>query len=416
MAKSTQTHGESEKKRGLPPILIIFLTVLIDMIGFGIVIPILPLYSLHFGANPWQIGLLFASFSFMQLIFAPLLGRWSDRFGRRPVLLLSILGTAIGFLVLGLANSLWLLFLGRIIDGISGGNISTAQAYIADVTPPEKRSGAMGIIGAAFGLGFVIGPTLGGLLGHYSIQLPFYVATALALLNMLAIYAFLPESLTPENRKEHPADRASLLQTALEVRNTPLGTVMLCSLLSTIAFSLVTALYTLFTADRLGWSARENGMMFAYIGLLGVLIQGGMLRRMVPRMGEKPLVIFGCILLCISMALLPVNDTLALIILASSGLAIGNSFVTPLLSGLASKSADEQSQGVALGLMQSTASLGRMLGPAIGGFLLNFDHLHPNLPYGITPFWASAVVMLLAVVASLQLAPVKHTVHISETP
>src|SRR6478609_9442839 len=175
----------SDKKNSRAPLMMIFFTVLIDMIGFGIVIPILPLYAQKFHADPTQIGLLFGSFSFMQLIFAPLLGKWSDKVGRRPVLMLSILGSAIAFFTIGLANTLWMLFLGRMLDGMSGGNISTAQAYIADVTPREKRGAAMGLIGAAFVLGFVIGPAIGGWLGHINIQVPFFVAGAFALLNCL---------------------------------------------------------------------------------------------------------------------------------------------------------------------------------------------------------------------------------------
>lgn len=406
--------ADTARSRGLSPVLLIFLTVLIDMIGFGIVIPILPLYSEHFGASPWQIGLLLGSFSLMQLIFSPILGRWSDRVGRRPVLIVSILGTALGFLVLGLANTLWMLFLGRIIDGISGGNISTAQAYIADVTPLEKRSSAMGIIGAAFGLGFMLGPALGGIVGHYSFQLPFYVAAGLALLNSLLIYFCLPESLPEERRKAPATEMNSIVCTLKAARGTPLSTIMFCSLACTIAFSLVTALFTLFTANRLHWDARENGLLFAYIGFLGILVQGGLIRRLVPKTGEKPLVILGSILLFLSMALLPMNSSLTWIIIASSGLAIGNSLVVPMLSGLVSKSADAQSQGVVLGVMQSVASLGRMIGPAMGGFLLNYDALHPSLPYGISPFWASAALMILGVIAALRLAPAQHNVHVQE--
>lgn len=395
--------SESSLKRGLPPILVIFLTILIDMIGFGIVIPILPLYSLHFHATDWQIGMLFGSFSLMQLIFAPLLGRWSDRFGRRPILLLSILGTAISFLIMGLANTLWMLFLGRLLDGASGGNIPTAQAYIADVTPLEKRSAAMGIIGAAFGLGFVIGPAIGGLLGHYSIQLPFYVAAGLAFINVIAIYLFLPESLDEKTRKSHPAVTGSPLQNILKLQSGPLNGVMWTSLVSTIAFSLVTALFTLVTAERMHWHARENGILFAYIGFLGILIQGGLIRRLVPKTGEKPLIVTGSVFLFISMALLPLSSNLPLIVIASTAMAIGNSLVTPLLSGLASKSADVQSQGIVLGVMQSVASFGRMIGPTIGGFLLQYDEITRNALYGITPFWFAAALMAIGIVVAMRL-------------
>lgn len=404
----------TKARRELSPVLIIFLTILIDMIGFGIVIPILPLYSEHFGAEPWVVGLLLGSYSLMQLISAPLMGRWSDRIGRRPILLMSILGTGLGFLMLGLANSIWLLFLGRIIDGLSGGNISTAQAYIADVTPIEKRSSAMGIIGAAFGLGFMLGPALGGLLGHYSLQLPFYCAAGLSLLNAIALYFFLPESLPEERRKAVITEPSSLWKNITSIWGTPLGNIMICGFTCTVAFSLVTGLFTLFTAHRLHWNAKENGMMFAYIGFLGLIIQGGFIRRMVPKTGEKPLIIVGAALLLISMALLPISANFTLIILASTGLAIGNSLIVPLLNGLASKSADEQSQGIVLGVMQSIASLGRMLGPMIGGLLLNFDVQHPQLPYGISPFWASALVMILGVIAAIRLAPPHHNVHMQE--
>ena len=398
---------EATKKRGFPPILIIFLTILIDMIGFGIVIPILPLYSQHFNASDAQIGLLFGSFSLMQLFSAPILGRLSDRIGRRPVLLLSILGTAISFLILGLANSLWMLFLGRMFDGLSGGNISTAQAYIADVTPLEKRSSAMGMIGAAFGLGFVFGPAIGGWLGQYSYQLPFFVAAGLALFNTIAIFSFLPESLTEERRKLHPAAGASLLDSWKTARDSGLGPVMLCSLLSTIAFSLITALFAVFTFKRLHWDARDNGNLFAYIGVLGVLIQGGMIRRLVPKTGERPLIILGCIALMLSMVLLPLSGEVKLLVVASSLLAIGNGFVTPLLSGVASKSTEPKSQGAVMGLMQSIASLGRMIGPAVGGFMLYDDSLHIDRLYGITPFWFAAGLMLLALLVSFRLTSPK---------
>jgi DHA1 family tetracycline resistance protein-like MFS transporter len=402
---------DTAPKKGLSPTMVIFLTILVDMIGFGIVIPILPLYSRHFNATDWQIGILFGSFSFMQLIFAPLMGRWSDLFGRRPILLLSILGTAISFLIMGLANSLWLLFLGRLIDGASGGNIPTAQAYIADVTPLDKRSGAMGIIGAAFGLGFVIGPAIGGLLGQYSIQLPFYVAAVLAFLNVIAIYFFLPESLSADQRKAHPAISGSMWKNFLQVKNGPIGTVMWVSMISTLAFSLVTALFTLFTANRFQWHARENGWLFAYIGVLGVLIQGGLLRRMVPKTGEKPLIILGSTFLFLSMALLPLSGSLIWVVLASTALAIGNSLVTPLLSGLASKSANAQSQGIVLGVMQSTASLGRMIGPMLGGILLQYDADSGNALYGISPFWFAAALMMLGVFVSLKLQSTPQNTH-----
>src|SRR5687768_4426664 len=185
------------------PLLVIFITLFIDLLGFGIVIPVLPFYAegTQFNATPRMVGLLFASYSVMQVISAPVLGRLSDKHGRRPVLLLSILGTGIGFLILGLANTLLLLFVGRIIDGISGGNISTAQAYVADVTTRENRAQGMGLIGAAFGLGFIFGPAIGGILSRWGISVPFYFAAALAFANAILLYFTLPETVT----RDHPA-------------------------------------------------------------------------------------------------------------------------------------------------------------------------------------------------------------------
>src|SRR5467141_3042804 len=185
------------------PLFVIFITVFIDLVGFGIVIPVLPYYAeaSRFGATPREVGLLFASYSVMQLIFSPVLGRLSDKYGRRPILITSLLGTCLGFLFLGFATTLWMLFIGRIIDGISGGNISTAQAYIADVTTKEDRAKGMGLLGAAFGLGFIFGPAIGGILSRWGTAVPFFFAAGLCFANATLLYFTLPETVTPD----HPA-------------------------------------------------------------------------------------------------------------------------------------------------------------------------------------------------------------------
>jgi multidrug resistance protein len=201
---------QARMAKGRSPLAIVFVTVLIDLIGFGIVIPILPLYADHFGASATTVGFLLAIYSAMQFVCSPILGKLSDRVGRRPVLLASIVGTSLGFLIMGLARTLWLLFLARIVDGITGGNISTAAAYIADVTVPEERSRGMGLIGAAFGIGLIVGPAVGGLLSHISMPTPFLFAAALAAVNAVALYFFLPESLKDEHREQ--ARRVSILQ------------------------------------------------------------------------------------------------------------------------------------------------------------------------------------------------------------
>src|SRR5436190_12652551 len=222
------------------PLIVIFTTVFIDLVGFGIVIPVLPFYaeSTSFNATPRTIGLLFASYSIMQLIFSPVLGRLSDKYGRRPVLLLSIIGTGIGFLVLGFAKTIFLLFVGRILDGITGGNISTAQAYIADITTKENRAKGMGLIGAAFGLGFIFGPAIGGILSKWGIHVPFFFAAGLCFANALLLYFTLPETVT----KDHPARQSAAAgrgwrQLLESLRNPRLGFVLTIYFLSIVAFS-----------------------------------------------------------------------------------------------------------------------------------------------------------------------------------
>lgn len=381
------------------PLVIIFVTIVIDLIGFGIVIPVLPLYAERFGASPVVIGLLVGVFSAMQFIFAPILGRISDRVGRRPVLLLSLIGTATGFLTMGFANTLALLFAGRIIDGITGGNISTAQAYIADVTPPEQRSRGMGLIGAAFGLGFIIGPAIGGLLSHISLAAPFIFAAALAAANAVALYFLLPESLSEESRSQ-ARQRASIAQIFQASGSLHLGAVMATFFLATVAFALLTATYALFTKQRLQMSADEaarvNGYIFAYLGLLGAIIQGGLLGKLLKVFSDKALAATGTAIMAVSLFALPIIDTMLLLLIASTGIAIGNSFVTPTLNGMASRAVSAAEQGRVLGVLQSVASLARIIGPVLGGLLLNYDAGNHAGYFGRTPYWTASAIMFAA--------------------
>src|SRR6266481_445228 len=226
------------------PLVVIFTTVFIDLVGFGIVIPVLPFYAegSRFNATPRTVGLLFASYSLMQLIFAPILGRLSDKYGRRPVLLISIIGTGIGFLILGLAKTLTMLFVGRILDGITGGNISTAQAYIADITTKENRAKGMGIVGAAFGLGFVFGPAIGGVLSRWGINVPFLFAAGLALANAILLYFTLPETVTPDHpARVSAASGRGWRQLLVALREPRLAYVLAIYFLGIVAFSMMTA-------------------------------------------------------------------------------------------------------------------------------------------------------------------------------
>ncbi len=395
------------------PLLIIFITVFIDLIGFGIVIPVLPLYAQKFGASETVIGLLLAIYSVMQFVFAPILGKLSDKVGRRPVLLVSLIGTSIGFLTMGLAGTLWLLFVARIIDGITGGNISTAQAYIADVTPPEERSKSMGLIGAAFGLGFIFGPFIGGVLSKVSLAAPFYFAAGLAAANALALYFLLPESLSAENRTL-AAGRASIQQVFKESGSWQLGAVFATYFFATIAFAMLTATYALFTAERFHLDEAHNGYIFASQGVIGVIIQGGLLGRLIKMVGEKTLTIIGTALMAASMFAIPLSDGIKTLLITSAGIAVGNSFVTPVLNGLASKYVNAAWQGRVLGALQSAASLARIIGPALGGWLLMQDaHLRASR-YGISPFWVSGAIMVIAFFIALTLR--SSTAKVAEIP
>ena len=377
------------------PLGLIFLTILIDMIGFGIVIPVLPVYAegSQFNASPFQLSVLVGIYSLLQLVCSPIFGRISDRVGRKPVLTFSILGTAIGFVITGAAGSYWMLLLGRIIDGASGGNIATAQACIADVTTKENRSKAMGLIGAAFGIGFMIGPALGGVLGKIAPSLPFYVAAGLAFVNCALVAARLPETLTPE-AQARARDRASLGEVFSHGRAALIATILASQFMAITGFSIMTSLFALFCEKRFGYDIAHTGWILFYVGFLGVLMQGGLLRRLLQRPIEKQLAVIGAAVLAVSMFFLPATPpSLAMLMLVCAGISVGNSFVTPTLNGLASRSSDAHTQGRVLGLLASAGSLARFIGPLIAFGLLRHDAAGH---YGRTSFHASAAILLVA--------------------
>ncbi|HEX4667309.1 MAG TPA: MFS transporter [Chthoniobacterales bacterium] len=381
----------------MSPLFVIFFTVFIDMVGFGIVIPVLPLYAEHFRATPVEIGWLTGIYSGMQIIFVPILGRLSDRFGRRPILIVSLIGTAVGFLIMGWATSLTLLFAARIIDGASGGNIATAQAYVADVSTPENRSRSMGVIGAAFGLGFTFGPMIGGLLSRISYGAPFFFAAALAAVNVVLLYFILPESLSAEYRAQ-PHERARLAEVFQHGNARMFGTIVATYLFTITGFAIMTTLFALFTEKQFGFDARHTGYVFGFIGILSVILQGGLIGRLIKRFGETALARTGLLLLAVALALLPLVPTIPMLLAVCAALAIANGLVNPTLNGLASQMIDRSWQGRALGVMQSAGSVGRLVGPLLGGWLLMFDLGQPATHYARTPFFAGAAILFVAFV------------------
>lgn len=406
--KRQLANGNAMKRS---PLLVIFTTIFIDLVGFGIVMPVLPFYveGTRFNATPRTVGLLFASYSVMQLIFAPILGRLSDRYGRRPVLLASIIGTGIGFLILGFATTLWMLFAGRILDGITGGNISTAQAYIADITTKENRAKGMGLVGAAFGLGFVFGPALGGILSRWGIGVPFMFAAGLAFSNAILLYFTLPETVTPD----HPARVSAAggrgwAQVLSSLRQPRLGFILSIYFLFIVAFSIMTTTFSLFTMFSFGYDAAHTGYLFAYVGVIGAIIQGGLIGRLVKTFGEMALVIVGALLFAVSLFLIPFTGAhtgLLTLLGVGAAFAIGNGLSTPSLTSLASKSASELEQGAVLGGTQSVASLARAVGPSIAAVLIfsgvptmGADGEYHNMSTHslFLTFWTASAIMLTA--------------------
>lgn len=382
---------------------IIFFTILINMIGFGVVIPVLPFYAERFGATPWEIGWLFGIFSLAQFIFAPVLGGLSDKFGRRPVLVLSTVGTAVGFFIMGFGHTLAMLFVGRVIDGISGGSIGTAQAYVADITGPDERSKAMGLLGAAFGLGFVLGPALGGwTAAQFGHAAPLFVAGGLAALNAVLIFVLLPESLPVEKRSS--GRREPLFPGLFDhVQRGPYFTVVSTYFLMIAGFSVMTAVFALYVANRHGFDEKQTGYLFAMLGVIGVVVQGGLIGRLVKKFGEARVATVGSLVLVAGLFSTPLSTGLAGLLFACGGIALGNSLMSPTLTGIASRCIDEQWQGRAMGVLQSGGSLARFIGPVFGGWLLTFDLNKPLAEYGATPFWTAAAIVLVTFFLCLRL-------------
>lgn len=368
-------------------LLIIFMIVFIDLVGFGIVIPILPYYAQSFGASAWELGLLMAVYSAMQFLFSPVWGRISDRVGRRPVLLLSLLGSGLSLTYLGFAHSLVALFVGRTFAGVFGANISTAYAYVADITTSQDRAKGMGIIGAGFGLGFIFGPAIGGLLSRYGYSAPMFAGAALAFVNVLFAYFRLAEpALSPEAREENRAkrfDRASISMALSDAR----------SRVATIQFFFVTfavtqmeVIFAIYLAYRFGFGAERAGMLLAVMGVIMALVQGGLIRRLAPRFGESRLIIAGTAICAVALVGFSLSPIASLFLVSLCALAFGHGLLHPSLSSLASLGAHPSRRGITMGVFQSASSLARVAGPPVAGIL--YDRVDPR-----APFFAAALVL-----------------------
>lgn len=392
------------------PLLPIFLVVFVDLLGFSLILPLLPYYAGAYGATPLVIGLLTASYAAAQLIGAPLLGRLSDRFGRRPILLASIGGTLAGFLLLAFADPLgrWLaqtaapsaanfliltmLFLSRIIDGLTGGNISVAQAYISDVTDFRNRAKGLGLIGAAFGLGFIIGPAIGGILSTWGYAVPAFAAAGLATLNLLSVYFLLPESLTPEVRsKVVQPRRASISLRALweALNRERVGPLLHIRLFFGLAFSMFQSIFSIYAATVLGLDARSTGFVLAYVGILSVIVQGGGIALLTKRFGERELIVASLGVMSLSLFAWSLASTLPIMLVVITPMSLAGGVLNTVINSALSKSVYPEEVGGTLGLSASLESLTRVFAPSVGGVLLEaVGAWAPGLVTGLLVAWS----------------------------
>jgi DHA1 family tetracycline resistance protein-like MFS transporter len=360
------------------PLLPIFLIVFVDLLGFGLILPLLPFYAESFGASELAVGLLIASYSFMQFIGAPILGRLSDRWGRRPVLLISQLGTFAGFILLGVANSLPLLFAARIIDGLSGANLSTAQAYISDVTDEKDRARSFGLIGAAFGLGFILGPAAGGWLSTYGYHVPAFVAAGLSALTMVMTYFLLHE---PARKGGAAGARRAFSLMALKraIAHPAIGSLLTISFTFGVAFTMFQTSFALFAASRLGFNEQATGFMLAYVGVLSVIMQVAVVGRLVKRIGERQSLVMSVAALAVGLGLMSIVQTPLALMAVMPILSFGGGATTPVLTSLITKSVDRAEVGGMLGISAAVDSASRVIAPIVGNGLLAFNNALPAL-------------------------------------
>ncbi|HNJ12736.1 MAG TPA: MFS transporter [Anaerolineales bacterium] len=350
----------------------IILVVFIDLLGFSLILPLLPYYAETFNANETITGILIASYAVMQLIGAPLLGRLSDRFGRRPVLLISVFGTFIGFLLLGFANALWMLFASRILDGLTGGNLSVAQAYISDVTDEKSRSKGLGMVGAAFGLGFIIGPVTGGLLSQWGYAVPAFVAAGISFLNLILIYAWLPESLTEEKRNQMTEKRPAVTLQALIVafKRPFTGSLLITRFFYGLAFSIFQTIFSLYALAKFDLTARDTGFVLTYVGVLAVIVQGFLVGRLTTQFREDLLITISVVLMGISLLGWALAPSVLWLYIIMTPTAISGGLLNTLLSSTLTKAVAPQEIGGILGLSAAVESATRIIAPLLGGVLL----------------------------------------------
>jgi multidrug resistance protein len=409
--RGSRSTRQKRERRPLPPGFgVIWTTVALDLVGFGILFPVLARYARDAGASAAVAGLLVASFSIAQVVFSPITGRLSDRFGRKPIIILSLAGTAVGSLLTGLAGSLWLLFLGRIIDGASGASVSVAQAAVSDVAPEQDRARLLGLLGAAFGAGFALGPAIGGVAALINHRLPFFIAAAIAAANAMAAVRRLPETHPRSAAREAGARAASAGAQPVDERASQpsrgraseLRRLLFATFVSLVAFSGFEATFSLLTEARFDLSESATYGVFFLIGMGLVLVQGGFIHPVVARLGETATVRTGLTCNAIGLALIAVDDGWITLAPALVLLVIGQGLASPTLSSMVAGRAARNRRGTALGFQQSVGGLARSVGPAVAGVLFG-----RSIP---APYVAGAALVLLAL-AVLPRSPQPRVAH-----
>lgn len=401
-----------DRKNQRSPLVIAFFTIFLDLLGFGIVIPVNSFYVQSLGAGPMVIALLSASYSLMQFLFAPFWGRLSDKIGRRPVILISVAASCAGHMIFGLSSTIFTIFAARLLAGFGNANLGTAQAIISDVTTPENRAKGMGLIGAAFGLGFLLGPAIGGFAGQYSPQAPAIVAGCLAALNFVMAYFLLPETrVEGADTSNHHRRTFSLatLKSAMALPN--VGTILKISFINTGAFAMFEVIVGLLmersflpiegrnTPEHIAQAAKLTAWFLVAVGITAVIVQGGLIGRLTKKFGERTLFRAGLVLMFLSIGAIPVMAQTGVynsMLIVAVVLAAGTGIFNPSQSSLISRSAPADQQGGVLGLNQSMGALGRVAGPALSGFLFEIN-------FGL-PFYVASGLILIALMMSLGLS------------
>lgn len=390
---------------------ILFLIVFVDLIGFGIVIPLLPFYGEHFSASPAEVGLLMAVYSFTQFLAAPFWGRLSDRVGRRPVLIASLAGISLSYVWLGFAESLWALFAARAAAGFMAGNIAVAFAYVGDVTTPETRARGMGLVGAAFGLGFIFGPAIGGVLAgsdpvNADFRTPALAAAAMSGVALILTVARLPESLKPEVRERLAAmPRADRWRQFRDAALQPsIGLMLAMGFLAGFVFAGLETTFAMWSRRQFGWGPEQNGWLFAFIGVITAGVQGSLIGPLARSFGEIRLCISGSILLAVGIAAIPFATSLVTLLPAMAIVAIGYAISQPALNTLISLQIGADAQGGGMGLARSASTLARIIGPIVAGGL--FYWLGKD-----TPYYFGALVMVVVVILAVRLRGLTSVVN-----